>query len=184
MQSGRCEYTSSSVNNKKNSMRTLLILFAGGMFNVACSNSGQLEVEQENLAVVEKYIQAVQSKDTQVMYDLLADNYVGYGPSVSDTINKEQAMANWKDVAENLYEKIEYTRTVNIAIKIIDGPNPGNFVSDWASLKITYKDGRGPVFLNINAVYRIENGKINLSRTFYNEADVLRQLGYDYVAVN
>jgi hypothetical protein len=93
-----------------------------------------------------------------------------------------QAIASWKDVAVNLYEKIEYTRTVNIAAKVTDGPHPGNFVYDWASLKITYKDGRGPVFLNMNAVYRIENGKITMSRTFYNEADVLRQLGYDYVS--
>ena len=148
----------------------------------ACTGSQQGEIEKENIAVIEKYIQAVQSKDTQTMSDLLADDYIGYGPSFSDTTNKVQAIANWEDVAKNLYEKIEYTRTVNIAAKVTDGPHPGNFVSDWASLKITYKDGRGPVFLNMNAVYRIENGKITMSRTFYNEADVLRQLGYDYVS--
>lgn len=145
---------------------------------LSCAGDDQKKIEKENIAVIEKYIQAVQNKDTQTMADLLADNYVGYGPSYSDSINKEQAIANWKDVAENLYEKIEYVRTVNIAAKVTDGPHPGNFVSDWASLKITYKDGRGPVFLNMNAIYRIENGKITLSRTFYNEADVLRQLGY------
>lgn len=147
----------------------------------ACADTNnQQQIEKENIAVIEKYIQAVQTKDTQTMSDLLADNYVGYGPSFSDSTNKEQAIASWKDVAENLYDKIEYTRTVNIAEKVTDGPHPGNFVSDWASLKITYKDGRGPVYLNMNAIYRIENGKITLSRTFYNEADVLRQLGYDY----
>ena len=147
----------------------------------ACSStSDQQKIEKENIAVIEKYIQAVQAKDTQTMMDLLADNYVGYGPSFSDSTDKEQAIANWKDVAENLYDKIEYIRTVNIAEEVTEGPHPGNFVSDWASLKITYKDGRGPVRLNMNAIYRIENGKITLSRTFYNEADVLRQLGYDY----
>jgi ketosteroid isomerase-like protein len=156
---------------------TLLILSA---FIAACSSNEQQKTERENIAVIEKYIQAVQSKDTQTMSDLLADNYVGYGPSFSDSTNKEQAVATWKDVSENLYDKIEYTRTVNIAARVSDGPHPGNYVSDWASLKITYKDGRGPVFLNMNAVYRIENGKITLSRTFYNEADVLRQLGYNF----
>jgi hypothetical protein len=29
-------------------------------------------------------------------------------------------------------------------------------------------------------VYKIENGKIAISRTMYNEADVLRQLGYNF----
>ena len=163
-------------------MRILPGLLMLSIFIAACTGNEQQKIDKENIAVIEKYIQAVQSKDTQVMGDLLADNYVGYGPSFSDSTNKEQAMANWKDLAENLYEKIEYTRTVNIAAKVIDGPHPGNFVSDWASLKITYKDGRGPVFLNMNAIYRVENGKITLSRTFYNEADVLRQLGYDYVS--
>jgi hypothetical protein len=161
-------------------MRILPALLLVSLFLTACSDNEQRKIDQENIAVVEKYIQAVQTKDTQTMSDLLAENYIGYGPSVSDSTNKEQAVASWKDVAENLYEKIEYTRTVNIAAKIADGAHPGNYVSDWAALKITYKDGRGPVFLNINAVYRIENGKITLSRSFYNEADVLRQLGYEF----
>ena len=145
------------------------------LFVVACSGTGDQQ-QKENIAVIEKYIKAVQEKDTQTMSDLLADNYIGYGPSFTDSINKTQAIANWQDVAENLYEKIEYTRTVNITAKVTDGRYPGDYVSDWASLRITYKDGRGPVYLNMNAVYRVENGKINLSRTFYNEADILRQL--------
>lgn len=159
-------------------MRKFLTLAVISIFVAACSDQGKTDAE--NIAVIEKYIQAVQSKDTQTMSDLLADNYIGYGPSYNDTINKEQAIANWEYVSETLYDKIEYTRTVNIAAKVPDGPHPGNYVSDWASLKITYKDGSGPVHLNVNAVYRVENGKITLSRSFYNEADVLRQLGFDY----
>jgi limonene-1,2-epoxide hydrolase len=161
-------------------MRIVLGFLIVSLFLSACSANEQDKINHENIAVIEKYIQAVQAKDTQTMTDLLAEDYIGYGPSVTDSTNKEQAIASWKDVAENLYDKIEYTRAVNIAAKIADGANPGNYVSDWAALKITYKDGRGPVFLNINAVYRVENGKITLSRSFYNEADVLRQLGYEF----
>jgi limonene-1,2-epoxide hydrolase len=156
-----------------------IILLALAVVTVGCSGTDD-QLAKENIAVIEKYIKAVQDKDAQTMSDLLADNYIGYGPSFSDSTNKVQAIANWKDVAENLYDKIEYTRTVNIAATVKDGPHPGNFVSDWASLKITYKDGQGPIFLNVNAIYRIENGRITLSRTFYNEADALRQLGYEF----
>jgi len=166
----------------KQNMRTFCTLSVISILMASCSSDQQLKTDAENIAVVEKYIQAVQAKDTQAMSDLLSDDYIGYGPSVSDTTNREQALASWKEVSENLYDKIEYTRTVNIAIKITQGANPGNYVSDWASLKITYKDGRGPVILHMNAVYRVENGKINLSRSFYNEADVLRQLGYEFVS--
>lgn len=163
-------------------MRTFFPLSVLGVLLVAVSCDEQNKTDAENIAVIEKYIQAVQAKDTQTMSELLAEDYVGYGPSFSDSTNKEQAIANWKEVSENLYDKIEYTRTVNIAAKVMDGPHPGNYVSDWASLRITYKDGRGPVFLTMNAVYRVENGKITLSRSFYNEADVLRQLGYGFYA--
>ena len=148
-----------------------------------CASSAddqKLAKEKENIAVVEKYIRAVEAKDTKIMTDLLADNYIGFGPSFTDTIDKAGAVENWKLVSEKLYEKIDYQRTVNIAATITDGPYPGDYVSDWANLKITYKDGRGPVNLSINAVYRIEDGKITLSRSFYNEADVLRQLGYEF----
>ena len=162
-------------------MRTFPALSAIVIFMAACSGS-EHKTNTENIAVIEKYIKAVEEKDTKTMSDLLADNYIGYGPSFSDSTNKEEAIANWKNVAENLYDKIDYRRTVNITAKVTDGPHPGDYVSDWASLKITYKDGRGPVYLNMNAVYRIENGKITLSRTFYNEADVLRQLGYEFMA--
>jgi ketosteroid isomerase-like protein len=164
-------------------MRNLTAFLLISLFFMGCSASEDKKIEMENLAVIEKYIKAVEEKDIETMGSLLSDDYVGYGPSFSDSTNKEKAIANWKDVAENLYEKIEYTRTVNIATKVAGVRHPGNYVSDWASLKITYKDGRGPVFLNMNAVYRIENGKINLSRTFYNEADVLRQLGYSYTSL-
>ena len=162
-------------------MRTLPALSAIVIFMAACSGS-EHKTNTENIAVIEKYIKAVEEKDTKTMSDLLADNYIGYGPSFTDSTNKEEAIANWKNVAENLYDKIDYRRTVNITAEVTDGPHPGDYVSDWASLKITYKDGRGPVYLNMNAVYRIENGKITLSRTFYNEADVLRQLGYEFMA--
>lgn len=164
-------------------MKMLVALLLAVAVLGSCVSNEQQKIDQQNIAVIERYIQAVQLKDRQKMTDLLADDYIGYGPSVSDSTNKEQAIANWKDVSENLYEKIEYTRSVNIAARVSDGRHPGNYVSDWAMLKITYKDGRGPVFLHVNAIYRVENGKINLSRTFYNEADVLRQLGYDYTAV-
>src|SRR5690606_38823824 len=115
-------------------MRTFFPLSVLGVLLVAVSCDEQNKTDAENIAVIEKYIQAVQAKDTQTMSELLAEDYVGYGPSFSDSTNKEQAIANWNDVAENLYDKIEYTRTVNIAAKVMDGPHPGNYVSDWASL--------------------------------------------------
>jgi hypothetical protein len=118
------------------------------------------------------------------MAGLLSEDYMGYRPSFSDSINKADAITNWKNVSTNLYDSIQYTRLFTFAAKVTDGPKPEDYVADWSSLRITYKDGRGPVYLNVNAVYRIENGKITSTRTFYDEADAYRQLGYQFVSGN
>ena len=144
---------------------------------ISCTPSANKK-ESENLAIAEKYMAAVESKDAGAMEALLADNYMGFGPSVGDSTNKADAIASWEYNAENLYESIEYTRHKELAVTVTEGEALGDWVLNWAYLTIKYKDGRGPVNVWVNAVYRIENGKIVQSRTFYNEADVLRQLGY------
>lgn len=158
-----------------------IAVFAGlALLVISCSNDDH-GINTDNISVVQQYIEAVQHKDVNAMSALLSDDYMGYGPSFYDSINKTDAIANWKNLAENLYDSIEYTRSFRFAAKLTEGPRPGDYVADWSSLKITYKDGRGPIYLNMSAVYRIENGRITNSRTFYNEADAYRQLGYEFV---
>lgn len=155
-----------------------LILSAAVCIGLFSCTSPTDQKESQNLAIAEKYMEAVETKNAEAMEALLADNYMGYGPSVGDSTNKADAIASWKYNAENLYESIEYTRHKDLAVTVTEGEAIGDWVLNWAYLTIKYKDGRGPVNVWVNAVYRIENGKIVHSRTFYNEADVLRQLGY------
>jgi len=103
---------------------------------------------------------------------------MGYGPSISDSITKAEAIGNLKSETSDLYESLNYTFSESYPITIKTGAASGDWVANWAFLAIKYKDGRGPVHCWVNATYKIENGKITRSRTFYNEADVLRQLGY------
>lgn len=138
----------------------------------------EYNASRENLALVEKYLEAVANKDYNTMGSLLAENYLGLGPSVGDTTHKQLALENWKWNSENLYQSITYELSESLPATVEEGPAAGEWVSNWAYVTIRYKDGRGPVNLWVNAVYKIENGKIARSRTFYNEADVLAQLGY------
>ena len=146
----------------------------------SCTSSAEKK-EKANLAVAQKYMEAVETKNVMAMDSLLADNYMGYGPSVTDSINKEGAILNWKYLVENLYESVHYTRHKELAVSVSEGEAQGDWVLNWAYLTIKFKDGSGPVNVWVNVVYRIENGKIVHSRTFYDEADVMRQLGYSMV---
>jgi hypothetical protein len=160
-----------------------VILITAFLISCSASNQSDEKLKQENIAVVEKYIKAVQDKDIATMGSLLSENYIGYGPGFSDSIDKANAIANFQSLAENLYDRVSYDRSINIAAEVKDGPNPGNFVSNWAKLTITYKDGRGPVNLYANTSYRIEDGKITNTRTIYDEADAVRQLEANAVKV-
>jgi len=161
-------------------MKLLIILSTISIALFACTSTADKN-ESLNLAIAKKYMQAVETKNVATMDSLLADNYIGYGPSVGDSTNKTDAISSWKYNSENLYESIKYTRHKEIAVTVKEGEAIGDWVLNWAYLTIKYKDGRGPVNAWINVVYKIQNGKIVQSRTFYNEADVLRQLGYTVV---
>jgi len=158
-------------------MKQLIVLALFSLSLFACNSSADKK-EKANLAIAQKYMEAVETGNVALMDSLLADNYMGYGPSVSDSTNKEEAVSNWKFNTENLYESIEYTHHTELAVTVKEGRAKGDWILNWAYLTIKYKDGRGPVHIWVNVVYAIENGKIALSRTFYNEADVLRQLNY------
>ncbi|HEU4861323.1 MAG TPA: nuclear transport factor 2 family protein [Chitinophagaceae bacterium] len=161
-------------------MKLFIFLTVISISLFSCTSTSTDKNKTENLAIAKKYMEAVETNNAAIMDSLLADNYMGYGPSVGDSTNKAGAIKNWKYNAENLYESIEYTRHQELAVTVKEGDEDalGAWVSNWAYLTIKYKDGRGPVNVWVNAVYKIENGKIVRSRTFYNEADVMRQLGY------
>jgi ketosteroid isomerase-like protein len=158
-------------------MKQLIVLAIISITLFSCTSSADKK-EKANLAIAEKYMQAVETKNASLMDSLLADNYTGYGPSVNDSVNKEQAVSAFRENSENLYESLTYTRHKELAVTVKEGEAQGDWVLNWALLTIKYKVGNIPVQAWVNVVYRIENGKIVQSRTFYNEADVLRQLRY------
>ncbi len=142
------------------------------------------KTSEHNKVLIEKYVKAVENNDTATMESLLAENYEGFGPSVNDNIDKKGAIKNWKENVENLYESIHYSKSRVIAVNVPDGENKGEWVSNWAELKIVYKKDKKEVTIWANTVYQVENNKIIKSYTFYNEADVLEQLGYVFINPN
>ncbi len=162
-------------------MKKLLVIFAFVQMFFGCSL--QNDNSEKNIALVEKYIQSVENLDYETMESLLSDNYYGYGPSYGDSINRAQAVVNWKYNVETLYKSISYQKSKNAAVTIKAGDNQGEWVSNWGELHIVYKNGK-EVTLWANTTYKIENGKIVKSYTFYNEADALRQMGYVLINTN
>ncbi len=157
-------------------MKKFIILLLLPFF-MAC---GGTDNHEANITIVKQYVDAVEALDYDAMENLLAENYEGYGPSAGDTIHKATAVESWKKSVDELYERISYSRSQFAGVTIPEGPNKGDWVANWAELQISYKDGRSATIW-VNTNYKIEKGKIVKTMTFYNEADVLEQLGYVFI---
>ena len=150
----------------------------GALLVVSCSCNQKTDAA--NTALIERYVQSVENMDFDAIDAILDENYKGYGPSINDSINKEQTVLNWKFNVENLYKSIKYNKSRNAPILIEDGENQGDWVANWAQLEITFKGSGERVTIWTNTNYLIKDGKIVRSYSFYNEADVLEQLGFYY----
>lgn len=148
----------------------------------ACSTP--VDNSEKNIKIIEDYIAAVEELNSEAMDQILDDSYIGYGPSYNNEINKDDAIANWKNYTENLYKSIDYKKSRTLAVKVPDGENKGEWVTNWAELHIIYKESDAEVTIWANTLYQIENEKIIKSYTIYNEADALFQLGYTFINEN
>ena len=68
-------------------MKLFILFMAAGISLFSCTSSADNK-KNENLALVKKYMHAVETNDAVTMDSLLADNYKGYGPSAGDSTNK------------------------------------------------------------------------------------------------
>ena len=91
-------------------MKKLLLMAIMLLFFVGCAPREQNK--KEDVALVQKYVKAVENLDYKTMDSLLADNYKGYGPAYGDSIGKKQAVANWKYNVKNLYKSIRDRKSV------------------------------------------------------------------------
>lgn len=158
-------------------MKKLLLLAAISSFLLMACQQGAQHAEK-NIAIVDGYVNAVQALDYDAMDTYLSNDYIGFGPSVADSVNKANAVKQWRSNVEMIYDKIEYKQSRSIAVIVPDGENQGEWVSNWANLQITFKGNGEQVTIMANTVYKIDDDKISRSYTFYNEADALEQMGY------
>lgn len=136
-------------------------------------------VGESNKALVARYTDAAVKGDTTGMASFLADNFKAFGPGLNDSTDRTQEISNWSKSWRNEFSSIDFKRAGSIAFtNPADGNYPGDWVADWAVVTVNYKDGKNTVTFWLHEVYRIKDGKIDLSRAFYNVNDFFTQQGY------
>jgi hypothetical protein len=149
-------------------------MIAVSVLLIGCTNSSKNS--KQNIDLIEKYVQSVENLDYEAMEAVLDDSYIGYGPSINDSITKNLTVENWKQNVDFLYKSIKYDKSRNAVVIVDSGKNEGEWVSNWAQVTIVYKESERSATIWANTIYQIKNNKIIKSHSFYNEADVYEQL--------
>ena len=133
-------------------------------------------VGENNKAIVQKYSDAIVKGDTVGMEAFLADTYKGYGPGLTDSTDRAKEITGWKKSWREEFASIDFDRAGTIAFTVpTDGKYPGDWVAEWAFINVTYKNGTKPFKFWWHGVSRVKDGKIEVSRAFYNQNDYFTQ---------
>lgn len=136
-------------------------------------------VGETNKALITQYVDAIVKGDTSAIGNFLADSYKGYGPGLTDSTDRAKEIKDWGNSWKNDFSSIDFNRAGMIAFNVpADGKFPGDWVSDWGLITVNYKNGLKPFSFWWNGVYRVKDGKIEVSRAFWNENDYFKQQGF------
>ena len=162
-------------------MRRLIIpaLLVLGM--ASCNKPAPIvdTVGEQNKALVQKYIDVLVKGDTSSMDSFLAEKFMSYGPARKDSSNRQQEMDGYKKNWRESWASVQFIQAAIHAFTLPPGEkNPGDWVAVWGDVTINHKDGKPSVTFRWHGVYRVKEGKIDLGVAFYDNNDILVQLGY------
>ncbi len=162
-------------------MKNPLYLFCALLLTMVIASCNSPSGESRNIELINKFEQALKDVDSETMNLLLADNFVGYGPSIKDSVGKDDFLLLWQHNMEQLYQNFEFKNSEHIEVARMKDGEKQTWVSNWGRLFIKYRDHGNETEIWSNTVYLIEEGKIEKIIIFYNEADALRQAGFHYI---
>src|SRR5690242_7129520 len=84
-----------------------------------------------NEEVVKKYIDAIVTGDTSAIDGLLSDNFMDYGPGMSDSVDRAASIAGYKKNWRESWKAVKYDRYTMLSVTLKDGKVPGDWVLDW-----------------------------------------------------
>lgn len=150
---------------------------------VSCvqQNENALIRTPANEELIQNFMNAYTSGDTVSLDKFFADDFKAHGPGLSDSTDKAGFIAQSKKYWREEWKTNEYDRITMHSMSLKDGKVPGDWVLDWGFVTITYKDKVPPIKFQWHGVYKIENGKITESISYYDRYDVMSQVGFTFV---
>ena len=129
---------------------------------------------EADIKVVSDFVNSLVSGDTVKAKAILADTYMGYGPSPDDSSNSEQEIIAWQqNYKTQSNRKISFV-TETFSVK--SGDLKGDWVALWGDYSFT-QDGKDIKF-PLQYTARVNNGKIETDRVYYDRLYIVQKLGF------
>ena len=129
---------------------------------------------EADIKIVSDYSNALVNNKMDEAEKQLSEKYMAYGPAANDSINKKDEIAGWKKShMSRTNEKVSF---VSESFRVLQGDLKGNWVSQWGTYNFT-ENGKD-ISLPYQVTARVANGKIEMSRIYYDNMAVLVALGY------
>lgn len=130
---------------------------------------------EADMKVVADYVNALVNNDMEKAGQFLAEKYIGYGPALNDSINKQNNINAWKEnhkVRTN--QKVGF---VTQTFRVLQGDLKGDWVSQWGNYSFTQNGKDIKIPYQFTAL--VTNGKIDRSTIYFDNLAVLQKLGYE-----
>jgi len=129
---------------------------------------------EADIKVVSDYVNALVNNEMAKAEQLLTEKYIGYGPAINDSINKQENINSW-----NQNHKVRTNQKVGFVtqtFRVLQGNLQGDWVSQWGNYTFT-QNGK-EIKLPYQFTARVSNGKIDRSTIYFDNLSILLQLGY------
>ncbi|PIB35925.1 hypothetical protein BFP72_11235 [Reichenbachiella sp. 5M10] len=155
-------------------MRIALLCISVVTLLTSCSGDA---IRESGVDLVNQYVRAIEDRDYAAMDSLASDAFYIVGPSVGDTLFKEELISNWRN--NDGVTRLEFTSVKISGVTLPSQVEYGDWIGEWALAKITFKDFDGPpVSVLMSTSFLVQNGKVSRGLLIYDRADIYDQLGY------
>ncbi len=155
---------------------TLLLTF-GNIQGQEISVTLEFDNAETAEELVQNYVKALQAGDVDAMNAQLADNAMIYGLGGGlDSLNVTQHKEYFKNSTANFNHVI--SQDLYLPVKVTNSWSEGEWVLTWGTNTVTDKKSGKSFTIPYHTVNLVQNGKIIMTRYFYDMLNILESQGY------
>lgn len=132
--------------------------------------------EEANIQLVSGFIDALIANKGNGIKDMVSDDYIFKGPAANDSLSVDELAANWAAV-DSLRSNQNAGILAMTSLVANEGDIKGDWVHVWGNYTADVNDSDFSFNVPWHQAYKVENGKITYTRTWYDRLSSALEMG-------